>query len=32
MSYPMGRFGAVGRGPLGDVVYQDRWGEPYPGV
>jgi len=29
IGYPMGRFGPIGRGPLGDVVYQDRWGEPY---
>jgi hypothetical protein len=28
----MGRFGPVGRGPLADVVYLDRWGEPYPAV
>lgn len=32
IGYPMGRFGPVGRGPLGDVVYQDRWGQPYPGA
>ena len=32
IGYPMGKFGPVGRGPLSDVVYQDRWGEPYPGV
>jgi nitroreductase len=32
IGYPMGRFGPVGRGPLHDVVYQDRWGQPYPGV
>jgi nitroreductase len=32
IGYPMGRFGPVGRAPLGDVVYQDRWGEPYPGA
>jgi nitroreductase len=29
IGYPMGRFGPVGRAPLGDVVFQDRWGEPY---
>jgi len=29
IGYPMGRFGPVRRMPLGDVVYQDRWGEPY---
>ncbi len=32
IGYPMGKFGPVGRGPLSEVVYQDRWGEPYPGV
>jgi nitroreductase len=32
IGYPMGRFGPVGRGPLVDVVYQDRWGQPYRGV
>ncbi|MBI2203636.1 MAG: nitroreductase family protein [Candidatus Rokubacteria bacterium] len=32
IGYPMGQFGPVGRGPLGDVVYQDRWGRPYPGA
>jgi nitroreductase len=29
IGYPMGRFGPVGRGPLADVVYADRWGRPY---
>ena len=29
IGYLMGRFGPVGRGPLTDVVYQDRWGTPY---
>jgi len=29
IGYPMGRFGPVGRGPLADVVYGDRWGQPY---
>ena len=32
IGYPLGKFGPVGRGPLSEVVYQDRWGEPYPGV
>ncbi len=32
IGYPMGKFGPVGRGPLAEVVYQDRWGEPYAGV
>jgi nitroreductase len=29
IGYPMGRFGPVGRIPLADVVYEDRWGQPY---
>jgi nitroreductase len=32
IGYPMGKFGPVGRGPLGDIVFADRWGERYPGV
>jgi nitroreductase len=32
IGYPMGRFGPVGRGPLSEVVYLDRWGQPYPGI
>ena len=32
IGYPMGRFGPVGRGSLADVVYQDGWGKPYPGI
>ena len=32
IGYPMGKFGPVGRGPLADIVYQDRWGNPYRGV
>ena len=28
IGYPMGRFGSVRRVPLGDVVYEDRWGQP----
>jgi nitroreductase len=32
IGYPMGNFGKLGRGPLKDVVYGDRWGKPYPGV
>ncbi len=32
VGYPMGRFGPVGRGPLADIVYQDKWGQPYPAV
>ena len=30
IGYPVGRFGPVRRAPLADVVFQDRWGEPYP--
>ena len=29
IGYPMGRFGAVGRAPLSEVVFEDRWGKPY---
>ena len=29
IGYPMGRFGPVGRGTLAEIVYQDRWGQPY---
>jgi nitroreductase len=29
VGYPMGRFGPVGRGKLADIVYQDKWGQPY---
>ena len=29
IGYPMGNFGPVGREPLTEVVYQDRWGEPF---
>jgi nitroreductase len=32
IGYPMGRFGPVGRGPLSDIVYEDRWGQPYKGL
>jgi len=32
IGYPMGKFGPVGRGPLTEIVYQDRWGNPYKGV
>ena len=30
IGYPMGNFGPVRRGPLSDVVFQDKWGEPFP--
>jgi nitroreductase len=29
VGYPMGKFGPVGRGKLADIVYQDKWGQPY---
>jgi nitroreductase len=29
IGYPIGRFGPVGRGPLAEIVYEDRWGNPY---
>jgi nitroreductase len=32
IGYPMGKFGPVGRGPLTDIVYEDRWGQPYRGT
>ena len=32
IGWPMGRFGPLGRGPLKDVVFQDQWGKPYPGL
>jgi nitroreductase len=32
IGWPIGRFGPLGRGPLKDVVYLDRWGQSYPGV
>jgi nitroreductase len=32
IGYPMGQFGPVGRGPLKEIVYQDHWGDPYPGL
>jgi len=32
IGYPIGRFGPVGRGPLAEIVYEDRWGNPYRAV
>ncbi len=32
VGYPMGKFGPVGRGKLSEIVYQDKWGQPYPAV
>jgi nitroreductase len=29
IGYPMGRFGPVRRVPLAEVVYRNRWGQPY---
>ena len=29
IGYPVGTFGPVGRGALADVVYAERWGQPY---
>jgi nitroreductase len=29
IGYPMGRFGPVRRIALADVVYEDKWGQPY---
>ena len=32
IGWPMGKFGPVKRAPLSEIVYQDRWGEPYRGI
>jgi hypothetical protein len=32
LGFPMGKFGPVRRAPLGEVVYQDRWGELFRGA
>jgi nitroreductase len=29
IGYPLGNFGPVKRGPVGEVAYLDRWGEPF---
>jgi nitroreductase len=29
IGYPMGKFGPVGRAPLSEVVFAERWGQPY---
>jgi len=29
IGYPLGKFGPVGRGALGDIVFADRWGQRY---
>ena len=31
IGWPMGKFGPVGRGPMEDVVFLDRWGQRYSG-
>jgi nitroreductase len=31
IGYPMGKFGPVKRAALKEVVYQDKWGQPYAG-
>jgi len=32
IGWPVARFGPLGRGPLRDVVFEDEWGKPYPGL
>ena len=32
IGWPMGKFGPVKRGPLSEVTYGDRWGEPWSGL
>jgi nitroreductase len=32
IGWPLGRFGPVGRQPLSEVAFEDRWGNPYPGL
>lgn len=32
IGYPMGKFGPVGRAALSDVVFSERWGQPYRGA
>jgi nitroreductase len=32
IGYPLGKFGPVGRRPLTDIVFADRWGQPYKGL
>jgi nitroreductase len=32
IGYPMGKFGPLGRGPISEVVYGDRWGERWEGA
>ena len=32
IGWPMGKFGPVGRAPIDEFVYQDRWGQKWPGA
>ena len=32
IGWPMGKFGPVGRGPLEEITYLDRWGERWDAV
>jgi nitroreductase len=32
IGYPMGKFGPVRRGPLSEIVYEDRWGRAWSGA
>jgi nitroreductase len=32
IGYPMGKFGPVGRAPLSEVVFEERWGQPWRGA
>ena len=32
IGYPMGKFAPVGRGKLSDIVFLDKWEQPYPAV
>ena len=32
IGWPLGKFGPIKRAPLADVVYQDKWGQPYKAV
>lgn len=32
IGYPMGNFGPVKRGPIADIVFQDKWDAPYPAL
>jgi nitroreductase len=29
IGYPLGRFGPVGRGPMEEIVFADKWGQPW---